>query len=154
MSFITFNGTEVENPYLLPLLSLRPPTSHIQLSHISLGDRLILAECDEKPYENYRTGQTRSEGRSILGSIRLRGNNWKKQQWECNFFVRGLQISLFEEMLEAQQNEIPPVILNDRWLSGAAVAPPRNVWLDVDRQYLSLVSPDGWHRLQFQALEI
>ncbi len=144
--FITFDGAVATNQYLLP------QASHIVLSHPSLTDSLLLAEHDDKPYENYRVGQTRSNGRSLLGSIRLQGNNWKKDQWECNFIAKSAQVVLFEQLIQAQQDDILPVTLIDRWIDGIAVS--KSVWLDIDRQYLSLLAANSWFRLQFQVLEV
>lgn len=143
---ITWEGSTATNPYL------SPATSHLELSHPSMSDRLILAEYDNKPYENYRVGQTRSNERSLLGAIRLQGNNWKKNQWECNFLVKSAQTVIFEQLLQAQQDDILPCSLVDRWFEGMVVT--KNVWIDIDRQYLSLVAANSWFRLQFQLLEV
>lgn len=142
----TFEGNTTLNPYL------SPATSHLELSHPSLTDRLILAEYDNKPYENYRTGQTRSNGRSLRGAIRLQGDNWKKEQWECNFLVKAAQVTLLEQLLQAQQDDVLSCNLVDRWIDGIVMT--KNVWIDVDRQYLSLVAANSWFRLQFQLLEV
>jgi hypothetical protein len=146
MAIITFEGTVSTNQYLTPLVS------HVQLSHPSLTDSLLLAEHDERPYENFRTGQTRSNERSLQGSIRLKGNNWKKDQWLCNFIVKPAQSLLFEQMVQAQQDDVLPVVLVDRWQDGSGVT--KNVWLEIDRQYLTMISPNDWFKLQFQALEV
>jgi hypothetical protein len=144
--FITFEGSQSTNQYL------SPQTSHLELSHPSLSDKLILAEWDNQPYENYQTGQTRSNGRSLLGAIRLQGDNWKKGQWEGNFLVKSAQSVLFEQLLQAQQDDTLPCNLIDRWFEGVVVT--KNVWIDIDRQYLSLVAANSWFRLQFQLLEV
>jgi hypothetical protein len=142
----TWEGNTATNPYL------SPATSHLELSHPSLTDQLILAEYDNKPYENYRIGQTRSNGRSLLGAIRLQGDNWKKEQWECNFLIRSAQSILFEQLLQAQQDDALPCNLIDRWFDG--VVATKNVWINIDRQYLSLVAANSWFRLQFQLMEV
>ena len=144
--FITFDGAVTTNQYL------SPQASHIVLSHPSLTDQLLLAEHDDKAYENYRIGQTRSNGRSLLGGIRLQGNNYKKGQWECNFIANSAQVVLFEQLIQAQQDDILPVTLIDRWIDGVAVS--KSVWLEIDRQYLSLLAANSWYRLQFQVLEV
>ncbi len=144
--FFTFDGLTPTNQYL------SPQTSHIVLSHPSLTDQLLLAEHDDKPYENYRVGQTRSNGRSLLGSIRLQGDNWKKDQWECNFIAKSAQVVLFEQLLQAQQDSTLSVTLLDRWIDGVVVS--KSVWLEIDRQYLFLLAANSWFRLQFQVLEV
>ncbi|MGL4617882.1 MAG: hypothetical protein ACRCZS_02310 [Chroococcidiopsis sp.] len=146
MAVVTFSGTTTTNQYLSPL------TSHIELGHPSLVNKLILAECDDKPYENYRIGQTIADGRSLKGTIRLKGNNYKKEQWQCNFMAIAPQVALFEELLQAQQDDILPVNLIDRWVDGVVVT--KNVWIDIDRQYLSLIDANSWWRLQFALLEV
>jgi hypothetical protein len=146
MSLITWEGTTITNPYLYPA------TSHIQLSHPALADSLILAESDSRPYQNYRTGQSRADGRSLLGAIRLKGDNWKKDQWECNFLALAPQVALFEELVRSQQDDVLPVALVDRWIDGVVIS--KNVWIDIDRQYLSLVGANSWFRLQFTLLEV
>jgi hypothetical protein len=142
---ITWNGATATNQYL------SPPVSHLVLSHPSLGDQLLLSEHDEKPYEHYPTGWTQADGRSLLGAIRLKGDNWKKDVWECNFLVLVPQLNLFNQLLQAQQDSTP-VTLIDRWIDGAIVT--KLVWLQVDRQYLTLVAANSWFRLQFQMLEV
>ena len=142
----TWEGNTATNPYLLPA------TSHLELSHPSLSDRLLLAEYDNQPYQNYRMGQTRSNGRSLLGAIRLQGDNWKKEQWECNFLVKSAQTVLFEQLLQAQQDDILPCEIIDRWIDGVVVT--KNVWIEIDRQYLTLAAANSWFRLQFQLLEV
>jgi hypothetical protein len=146
MSLITWEGTTATNPYL------SPQTSHLELSHPALADSLILAQSDSQPYQNYRTGQTRADGRSLLGAIRLKGNNWQKDQWECNFLALAPQVALFEGLIQAQQADILPVALTDRWIDGVVIS--KNAWIDIDRQYLSLVSANSWFRLQFTLLEV
>jgi hypothetical protein len=146
LMLITFDGSQATNQYL------SPPTSHLILSHPSIVDQLLLAECDEKPYENYRTGQTQGDGRSLLGGIRLKGDNWKKDVWECNFFAVAAQVALFEQLVQAQQDNVATVTLVDRWVTGIVVA--KLVWLQVDRQYLTVVATGSWYRLQFQAVEV
>lgn len=144
--FITFEGTQATNQYLAPSVS------HIILSHPGLTNSLLLAQHDEKPYENYRTGQTQADGRSLLGAIRCKGGNWKKDQWECNFHALAAQAGLFEQLVQAQQDDILPVTLIDRWIDGVVVT--KNVWIGIDKQYLSLVAANSWFRLQFQLLEV
>jgi hypothetical protein len=112
----------------------------------------LFAEHDEKPYEHYPTGYTQADGRSLLGSLRLKGNGWKKDVWECNFLATAPQVALFEQLLSSQQDDILPTTLIDRWIDGVVVT--KNVWIQIDRQYLSLVSANSWFRLQFQLLEV
>jgi hypothetical protein len=145
MAFITFDGSQTTNQYL------SPSSSHLVLSHAGLVDQLLLAEHDEKPYEYYSTGQTQADGRSLQGSIRLKGNNWNKGMWECNFLALAPQIDLFNQLVQSQQ-VTTPVALIDRWIDGALVS--KSVWIQLDRQYLSLVAGNSWWRLQFQLWEV
>ena len=142
--FVTFDGAAATNQYL------SPQTSHLIFSHPSVAHSLLLAEYDEKPYEHYPTGWSQGDGRSLLGSIRLKGDNWKKDVWECNFHTQQAQVDLFNQLLQAQQ-DTSPVTLADYW-NGALV--PKLVWLQVDRQYLTTVATNQWYRLQFQAWEV
>lgn len=142
---ITFDGSNDISKYVSPLIS------HLQFSHPSVTDQLLLAEHDDKPYENYRTGQTQSDGRSILGALRLKGGNWKKQIWECNFLAIGAQVVVFEQLVQAQQDDLLTVTAIDRWVDGFVFS--KSVWIQIDRQYLSIVG-GNWFRLQFQLLEV
>jgi hypothetical protein len=143
---ITFDGSTTTNQYL------SPSVSHLVLSHPSLADSLVLAEHDDKPYENYRAGQTVGDGRSLLGAIRLNGDNWKKDVWECNFIAALPQVALFEQLVQAQQDNVATVTLIDRWVAGSVVT--KLVWLQVDQRYLSVVGSADWRRLQFQVWEV
>lgn len=143
--FTTFDGLSATNQYLLP------PTSHLVLSHPSLSDSLLLAEHDEKPYQYYSTGWTQADGRSLQGAIRLKGNDWNKGMWECNFQAVAAQVELFNMLLQAQQGLLR-VNLIDRWVGG--VATTRDVWLQVDRQYQTLAAGTIWWRLQFECWEV
>jgi hypothetical protein len=144
MAFITFDGSSGTNKYLSPL------SSHLILSHPTLTDTLLLAEHDDKPYEYYPTGQTTADGRSLLGGIRLKGNNWLKDLWECNFHCTIAQAVLFNTLITAQQNNTSTILLTDNWQSTPVI---KQIWLNVDRQYLTQVGSD-WRRLQFQLLEV
>jgi hypothetical protein len=142
--FVTLDGSVTSNQYL--------NTSHLLLTHAGLADSLLLAEFSgDKPHENYRVGQTRADGRSLLGSIRLKGDNWKKDQWDCGFLASTPQVTLFEQLLQLQQNNASNVVLTDRWTYAPII---KNVWIDVDQQYLSTVVTGQWYRLQFQLLEV
>lgn len=143
---VTFEGSQSTNLYL------SPPASHIILGHPSLANALLLSQHDEKPYEHYPTGWTQADGRSLQGSLRLKGNNWKKDVWECNFHATPPQVDLFAQLLQAQQDDILPVTLIDRWVDGLVIT--KSVWMQVDRQYLTLVAANSWFRLQFQLLEV
>lgn len=144
--FLTFEGITADNEY-------RTISSHIELSHPSTLNKLIFAEFDSKPYENYRSGQTRSDGRSLLGAIRLKGDKWKKEVWECNFFAKLPQVELFEMLLQSQEDTAFPVTLVDRWTDDENGI-TKDVWIDIDRQYLTLIAANQWFRLQFQLLEV
>lgn len=142
----TFDGAIATNPFLTP------QTSHIELYHPSIVDRLILCEHTERPYESYQIGQTTSNGRSLMGAIKLQGSNWKRQQWECNFLANAAQVTLFGSILQAQQDDTLTSRLIDRWQDVAR--PVINVWIDIDRQYLTISGGNNWFRLQFTLLEV
>lgn len=144
MSFVTWEGVQPLNQYL------SPPVSHLVLSHPSLVDELILAQFDEKPYEYFPTGWAVADGRSVLGTIRLKGGSWRKDLWQCNFFVKPEQLAFFNGLLSVQQADSLPVVLVDRWLD---VGVTRQVWVNVDRAYLSLVAAQSWWRIQFELWE-
>jgi len=143
--FVTFDGSGATNQYL------SPPVSHILLSHMTLLNTLLLTHHDEKPYEYYPTGWAGSDGRSLLGSVRIKGGQWLKDAWECNFLCTPPQVDLFNQLLEAQSTNTP-VGLVDRWVDG--VVNTKSVWVDVDRQYLTMVAANSWWRLQFRLLEV
>ena len=143
---LTFDGSISTNPFTAP------QTSHLELSHPSIVDRLLLAEHIDRPYENYRVGQTRSDGRSLLGAIRTQGNNYLKEQWECNFLIGSSQLQLFEQLLSAQQSDLLPCALVDRWIGGAIKT--ASIWIDIDRQYLTIAGGTNWFKLQFVLLEV
>lgn len=144
MSLITFDGSVLVNPFL-------SDTSHIELSHPTISDRLLFAESTDKPYEHYPSGWAKSNGRNLLGAIKIDGGFWLKDTWECNFLASYSQVDLFNQLLQLQQTN-GSVALADRWISDY----PNNktVWIDVDRQYLSLVAANSWFRLQFTLLEV
>jgi hypothetical protein len=142
--FITFEGSQTTNQYL------SPPTNHLILSHPSLADSLLLAEHDEVPYERYPTGWSQADGRSLLGSIRVKGGTWNKQAWACNFYAQQEQVDLFNLLLQVQQISTP-ITIADYW---SAVTMTRLVWLQVDKQYLTTVATNQWYRLQFQIFEV
>jgi hypothetical protein len=145
VALITWEGSQPANQYL------SPPTSHLVLSQSTLPDALLLAEHDNKPYEYYPTGWTTADGRSLRGAIRLKGDNWKKDIWECNFLVKLPQVTLFNQLLQAQQDSIPVTVV-DRWIDGIVIT--KAVWLHVDRQYQTAVAANTWWRLQFQCWEV
>lgn len=144
MNLITFDGSVLTNPYL-------SDTSHLELSHPSIPDRLLLAESTDKPYEHYLFGWARANSRSLLGAIKIDSGFWLKDTWECNFLANYSQVDLFNQMLQAQQTG-GSITLADRWIDGYPTT--KTVWIDVDKQYLSLVTANSWFRLQFTLLEV
>ena len=143
--FNSFEGLLTANQYLTS------GTSHLVLSHASFVDTLVLAEHDSTPYEYYPTGWTIANGRSLLGGIRLNGNNWTKDRWECNFHVTKSQYTLFNQLLQLQQTSTA-VILNDYWDGNVPVT--KNVWINTDAKYLTQYATRLWYRLQFQLWEV
>jgi hypothetical protein len=142
---ITFDGAIATNQQYI-----NSKTSHLILSHTAVADSLLLSEYDDRPYEYYSSGWTKSAGRSQLGAIRLNGNNWKKDVWECNFHATQAQADLFDLLLQAQQNSTP-IIITDHWKTTLVT---RQIWVDVDQRYKTAVATNEWYRLQFQALEV
>jgi hypothetical protein len=142
---ITFDGEIATNAQYI-----NSKTSHLILSHAAVADSLLLSEYDDRPYEYYPIGWTKSAGRSLLGAIRLNGNNWKKDVWECNFHTTQAQADLFDSLLQAQQDNTP-ISIADRWKTAPIV---RQIWVDVDQRYKTAVATNEWYRLQFQALEV
>jgi hypothetical protein len=141
---ITFDGATATNQLLSPLVS------HLELSHPSMTDRLLLAECDDRPYEHFATGWQNADGRSVLGAIRVKGGDWRKDVWQGNFLVGADQKVFFDGLLLAQQTTTAAVVLIDRFFDTAIT---RSVWINVDRQYLTVVGL-GWWRLQFELWEV
>lgn len=144
--FATWDGTTSTNSYL------SPHSSNLELSHPALSNVLILAEHDESPYQYFPAGWKQADGRSLLGAIRLKGGNWLKGVWLCNFLATGEQCDLFDALLSEQQDSNQSVALIDRWVEGVTLN--KTVWLQVDRQYKTVVEGTPWWRLQFEMWEV
>lgn len=138
--FLTNDGAFAVNPLTIE--------SHVSLTCTGITDILLLSEfVGDAPYEALIEGYDRSEGRSLAGSLRLKGNKYPPTKiWLLNFIVSAPQLELFRSMLAAQR--LQQVSIEDRWESVPAIVP---VWLDVDGRYATKRATD-W-LLQFTARE-
>jgi hypothetical protein len=141
VGLVTFDGSGV-----LPGVG----TAHIVLAAAGVVDTLLLMEFQgDNPREVVREGYDKSDGRSLTGSIKVKGNQYNPTKiWHCAFVVNRTQINLFESMLAAQRGG-GQVALTDNW-EGVGVA--ANVYLDVDDRYATSISA-AWYLLQFVARE-
>ena len=142
MTLITFDGTGIA-----PTVG----TSHIILSAPPLPDTLLLMEFQgENPRELVREGYDKSDGRSLTGSIKTKGNQYNPTRlWHCAFLCNRAQITLFEAMLASLRGG-GQVTLLDNFEGASSVA--INVYLGVDDRYATMISRD-WYLLQFVARE-
>jgi hypothetical protein len=144
--FISFSG-EGATP---------PPTSvfHIMIAHPGSAATLVLDRQKDgvAGYDRVRGGFLTSEDdRSITGGLAFKGNrNALKTEWQGDFLVRRTQFELFEKLLLLQQNTNIPLSLLDRF-NGESDA--KNVWIDVDKKWLTPVIMGRWWQLQFRARE-
>jgi hypothetical protein len=102
----------------------------------------------DEPYQFYREGWDVSDGRSITGSIRIKGNAYTpKRRWEFGYKVPRGEIDLFESIYATQHSQL--VALTDGY-----AAPPITVIvvLDIDGKYATRLAGDWW-LLQFSARE-
>jgi hypothetical protein len=145
MSFLTLKGTLATNPH-------QPAhgDSCLLLTCPTVADTLVLFEFlnGQKPYQSHGTGWDASDGRSLRGAIRTKGNNYSsRRRIEAAFLVNAMQATWFDAMLEAQRQD-QTVTVVDNWRTAVT----RTMWIDVADRYLSEVSP--WYLLQFTAWEI
>jgi hypothetical protein len=145
MAFVTFRGTT-------PTLELTATDWHLQLTHPSIADTLVLTAFprDGEPYRRSIEGWARSDGRSLSDGIRITGGQANlTQAWDCSFLVKRPQFELFNQLLQAQQG-VTPVTILDRF---AGETDNALCWLDVDQQYLTPALLGSWWLLQFRAIE-
>jgi hypothetical protein len=136
---VTFGGT-----------GALPTDVYLTLSAVGL-DTLVLAEFtgDNSPRQLRREGWDKSDGRSLAGSLRIKGNHYGATRiWDCNFLVDRPQSDLFRLLLNHQTTS-GQIILTDNFDgAGAAI----NVFVDVDDRYLTQIAVN-WYLLQFSARE-
>lgn len=139
--FVTNEGSFTLNP-------ITSEQSYLLISCAGVVDTLVLSEfATDQPYERFFEGFTRSDGRALAGSLRLKGNNYPPTRiWVLNFLVSAAQLELFRSILTAQ---VPgQVSIEDRWELPVVIKP---AWLDVDARYATKRCSD-W-LLQFTAKE-
>ena len=137
--FVSFRGTTAGFPY-------PSDQAFIILSHPSVSDVLVLSQFDSEPYSRTLQGFPQSDGRSLMGSLKISGGSYiPVPEWDLNLLIKPPQLVLFESLLNAQR--IGPVTLQDGFTRGDA----STVWLDVDDRY---ATPNGSllvYKLQFRA---
>jgi hypothetical protein len=138
--FVTNDGTFAINPLTVE--------SCVLLSCTGIADTLVLSEfATDQPYDLLVEGFDRSDGRSLTGSLRLKGNDYTPTRiWLLSFVASAAQLVLFRSILTVQATE--QVTIEDRWESTVLTAP---VWIDVDGRYATKRAGD-W-LLQFTAKE-
>jgi hypothetical protein len=144
--FVTYEGTFSANPFA------GTTTPYVMLSAATLSDTLVLAEFSEEPYQRRLEGFDRSDGRSLAGALRIKGNSapptWKI---DCNFVISENQLLLFEQILAAQ-TAAEIVTITDYFSTTPVVSP---AWIDVDNRYATRWAyyPAPEYLLQFVVME-
>jgi hypothetical protein len=150
----------------------------VTLAHPAVAHSLLISVFPgaEGYKSSLRDWQT-SDGRSLTGGVRVKGAGYKPpEEWQISATVTRTMIQLFEILLATQNSTAAPVTLVDEferttyiagatrepaWLAGypvtSALGYPEgyaayNVWLDVDADYKTFLTPDRY-LLQFQALQ-
>jgi hypothetical protein len=143
MSYITTKGSFPNNPYL------STDMGHLILSCPSVVDALVLNLFQESaPYDRRIDGWARQDGRSLTGSNRIVGDQFKHTVMEASFLISLQQAQLFGQLLLAQDQGGIITIQDNLDNSGAAL-----YFVQVEPTYLS-VEPSldlSWRRLQFTA---
>lgn len=144
--FIAYDGSFSANPYA------GSTTPYLLLSTATIPDTLVLAEFSEEPYQRRTEGLDRSDGRSLTGSLRIKGNiappTWRI---DCNFVITKEQLLLFEQILIAQK-AAEMITIADYFAETPQTGP---CWVDVDARYATRWAyyPELEYLLQFVALE-
>lgn len=126
MSFVAYEGTFASNPLA------GGSTLYLLLASAGVADTLVLSEFLDAPYEVRKEGFDRSDGRSLTGSLRIKGSNYPTtRRWDCNYVVNQAQLDLFEQILSAQKAE-QPVTISDYFAPAPLVA---SCWIDTDSRY-------------------
>jgi hypothetical protein len=138
--FVTNDGVFVVNPLTAE--------SCVLLSCTGITNTLVLSEfVTDTPYDVLIEGFDHSDGRSLAGSLRLKGNDYVPTRvWLLSFVVSAAQLELFRSILTVQAAQ--QVSIEDRWELPVSIVP---VWLDIDGRYATKRSGD-W-LLQFTAKE-
>ncbi len=124
-------------------------TAYLVLYIAGLPDTLLLSEFVEDPYVLAREGYDKSDGRSLTGSIKTKGNQYDPTKiWHLAFAVNRTQADLFESILAAQRNGGQAVLVDSFKAAGVSTT----VYLDADDRYLTSIGFD-WYLLQFTARE-
>lgn len=142
MSFVTYDGIVAANPHA------GTQTYHLLLAIASLTDTLILSEFGDNPYQYWREGYPKSEGRSMTGGIRITGSHPPKRRWDLAFHATDAMAALFEGILGAQ-SPTQPTTMVDAWSAPGNYS----VWLDVADKWRTPIGA-GIHLLQFSAREV
>jgi hypothetical protein len=130
MAWTTYEGTFATNPLA------GGAALYLLLAATGVADILVLSEFVDAPYELRREGFDRSEGRSLTGSLRIKGNSYPTtRRWDCNYVVNQAQLDLFEQILSAQKAE-QQVAISDHFAPVPVVTP---CWVDIDGRYAT-----GW----------
>jgi hypothetical protein len=140
---LTLDGAVATNPH---------NGSHLLVTCPTVPDSIIFCEFGDgqTPYQGYGTGFDVSDGRSLLGIIRRKGNNYPvKKRLELAFQASDLMLSAFEAVLDAQrQDQVATVV--DAWNAPVIT---QLMWLDVTDRYRTQISTN-LHLLQFSAWEV
>jgi hypothetical protein len=139
--FLTNDGAFATNP-------ITAEQGCVLIACTGIANTLVLSEfATDQPYETLFEAFTRSDGRGLTGSLRLKGNNYPPTRiWVLNFVVSAAQLELFRSILATQR--LQQVLIEDRWELPVSIAP---VWIDVDGRYATKRYGD-W-LLQFTAKE-
>ena len=147
MSFLSLRGSTATDPH-------DPVTedSYLLVSCTTITDTVVLFDfaSGQTPYLAYGTGYDSSDGRSLGGILRIKGQNDPiKRRLELAFMVSDSMIAAIEAMIEAQQQgEV--VTIADKWNATTITAP---MWLDVADRYRTQITTNR-HLLQLSAVEI
>jgi hypothetical protein len=140
MSYIHWYGESVNNPY-------PSAQGHIVLAHPLSPDALILAQFQEDPYNRSRVGFPSTDGRSRMGSLRVKGDRYLAQpQWDFNLLCNIAQLTLFEALLDLQTMSPIPITFTDNFGNSGI----HTVFVDVDERYATPVTTIDWWKLQFK----
>jgi len=137
--FVSFRGSTLIYPYPLNQAAAL-------LSHPSIADTLVLAQFDSDPYKRALEGFAQSDGRSLTGSLKIKGGSYAPvSEWNFNLLIKPPQLVLFESLLNLQKQG--PITLQDSFTMGDT----STVWLDVDGQYVTPGNSLLVYKLQFRA---
>lgn len=146
MSYITTKGSFPNNPYL------STDMGHLILSCPSVVDALVLNLFQESaPYDRRIDGWARQDGRSLRGSNRVVGSQYRATVMSASFLISIQQAQLFEQLLTAQ--DLGQYITIQDFFSASL---PALYFIQVDPAAYLTIEPSlslDWRRLQFTAEE-